>query len=110
MDRDVVDHCQPVGIPEFCQWLSIPKLLQVVFNLMPPGCALGNQVNNLCVSGLGPIEPSYQAIIAFLVVSLIKGDMGVLFDAFLDETGSDIDFCFQLKKFTVKGTGVEALG
>lgn len=36
--------------------------------------------------------------------------MGVLFDAFLDETCSDFDFRFQLRKLTVKGTGVEALG
>lgn len=77
---------------------------------MPPGCAFGNRFNNLCVSGLGLIESSYQAIIAFLVVSLIEGDMGVFFDAFLDETGSNIDFRFQLRKLMVKSCGIEALG
>ena len=59
VDRDVVNHRQPVVIPEFRQGFPIPKFLQVGFNLMPPGCALGNQVNNLCVSSLGFIESSY---------------------------------------------------
>lgn len=34
---------------------------------MPSGCALGNQVGDLSVSGFGLIEPGHQSIVAFLV-------------------------------------------
>ena len=54
--------------------------------------ALGNQVGDLGVPGLGLIEPGYQTIVAFLVFSLIEGNVSVFFDAFLDELSSDVDF------------------
>ena len=75
---------------------------------MPSGRALGNQVSDLGVSGLGLIEPGYQTVIAFLVFSLIEGYVSVFFDALLNELGSDVDLCFQIRKLTFKGCGVEA--
>ena len=63
---------------------------------MPSGRALGNQVSDLGVSGLGLIEPGYQTVIAFLVFSLIEGDVSVFLDALLNELGSDVDLSFQL--------------
>ena len=63
VDGDVIDHRQPVGFPELCQRLPAPQLLQVSFNLMPSGRALGNQVCDLGVSSLGLIEPSYQTVV-----------------------------------------------
>ncbi len=51
---------------------------------MPSGHTLGNQVGNLGVSGLGLIEPGHQTIVAFLVFSLIEGNVSVFFDALLD--------------------------
>ena len=76
---------------------------------MPSGRALGNQVSDLGVSGLGLIEPGYQTVVAFLVFSLIKGYVSVFFDALLDELGSDVDFSFQIRKLTLKARSVEAL-
>ena len=75
---------------------------------MPSGRALGNQVSDLGVSGLGLIEPGYQTVIAFLVFSLIEGYVSVFFDSLLNELGSDVDLCFQIRKLTFKGCGVEA--
>ena len=58
VDGDVIDHRQPVCFPEFRQRLPVPQLLQVGFDLMLSGHALGNQIGDLGVSGLGLIEPN----------------------------------------------------
>lgn len=46
VNGDVVDHCQPVGIPELRQRFPVSQLLQIGFNLVPSYHALGNQVGN----------------------------------------------------------------
>ena len=56
---DVVHHRQPVCFPELRQRLPVSQLFQVGFDLVPSGRALGNQVCDLGVSGLGLIEPGY---------------------------------------------------
>ena len=68
---DVVHHRQPVCFPELCQRLPAPQLFQVGFDLMPSGRALGNQVSDLVVSGLGLIESGYQTVVAFLVSPVV---------------------------------------
>lgn len=93
---DVIDHRQPVGFTELRQRLPAPQVLQVGFDLVLPGHALGNQVGDLGVSGLGLIEPGYQSVVPFLVFSLIEGDVSVFLDALLNELGSDVDLSFQL--------------
>ena len=108
VNGDVVHHRKPVGIPKLRQRLPIPQLPQGGFDLVLSGCALGNQVGDLGVSGLGLIEPGYQTVVAFLVFSLIEGNVSVFFDALLNELGSDVDFRFQIRKLTLKGRGVEA--
>ena len=107
VNGDVVHHRQPVCFPELRQRLPAPQVLQVGFDLVPSGRALGNQVSDLGVSGLGLIEPGYQTVVAFLVFSLIKGYVSVFFDALLDELGSDVDFSFQIRKLTLKGCGIQ---
>ena len=92
VNGDVVHHRQPVCFPELRQRLPAPQLFQVGFDLVLPGRALGNQVSDLGVSGLGFVEPGYQTIVAFLVFSLIEGYVSVFFDALLDELSSDVDF------------------
>ena len=109
VDGDVVHHRQPVGFPELRQRLPAPQVFQVRFDLVLSGCALGNQVGDLGVSGLGLIEPRNQTVVPFLVFSLIEGDVSVFFDALLDELGSDVDFSFQIRKLTLKARSVEAL-
>ena len=105
---DVVHHRQPVCFPELRQRLPAPQLLQVGFDLVPSGRALGNQVGDLGVSGLGFIEPSYQTVVAFLVFSLIEGYVSVFLDTLLNELGSNVDLSFQIRKLTLKGRGIEA--
>ena len=56
---DVVHHRQPVCFPELRQRLPATQVLQVGFDLVLSGHALGNQVGDLGVSGLGLIEPGY---------------------------------------------------
>ena len=60
VDGDVVYHRQPVGFPELRQRLPAPQLLQIGFDLVSSGCALGNQLGDLVVSVLGLIEPGYE--------------------------------------------------
>ena len=59
---DVFHHRQPVGFPELRQRLPALQVLQVGFDLVLPGHALGNQVGDLGVSSLGLIEPGYQTV------------------------------------------------
>ena len=67
VNGDVVHHCQPVCFPELRQRLSVSQLFQVGFDLVPSCRALGNQISDLGVSGLGLIETGYQTVVAFLV-------------------------------------------
>ena len=108
VDGDVVHHRQPVCFPELRQRLPAPQVFQVCFDLVLSGHALGNQVSDLGVSGLGLVEPGYQTIVAFLVFSLIEGNVSILLDALLNELGSDVDLSFQIRKLTLKGRGIEA--
>ena len=96
VNGDVIHHRQPVCFPELRQRLPAPQVLQVGFDLVLPGHALGNQVGDLGVSGLGLIEPGHQSVVPFLVFSLIEGDVSVFLDALLNELGSDVDLSFQL--------------
>ena len=109
VDGDVIDHRQPVGIPKFRQRLPTSQPIQVGFNKVLPGFPLGNQVCNFGLSALDLIKPGDQRIVAFLVFRLVEGDMCVFVDAVFDELGGNVDFRFQLGKFTLKFCGVEAL-
>ena len=97
VDGDVIDHCQPVCFPELRQRLPAPQVFQVGLDLVLSGHALGYQVGNIGVSGLGLIEPGHQSIVTFLVFILIEGGVSVFLDALLDELGSDIDLRFDPK-------------
>ena len=108
VNGDVIDHCQPVGIPELRQQLPASQLVQVGFDLVLSGFPLGKQVGNFGLSALGFIEPGDQRVVAFLVFRLVEGDMCVFIDAVLDELRCDVDFRFELGKLTLKGRGVEA--
>ena len=58
VNGDVVHHRQPVCFPELRQRLPAPQVFQVCFDLVLSGHALGNQIGDLGVSGLGLIEPN----------------------------------------------------
>ena len=60
VNGDVVHHRQPVCFPELRQRLPATQVLQVGFDLVLSGHALGNQVSDLGVSGFGLIEPGYR--------------------------------------------------
>lgn len=85
VNGDVVHHRQPVCFPELRQRLPVPQLNQIGFDLVLSCHALGNQVGDLGVSGLGLIEPRHQTVVPFLVFGLIEGYVSVFFDALLDE-------------------------
>lgn len=57
VNGDVVHHRQPVCFSELRQRLPAPQLFQVGFDLGSPARALGDQVGDLGVSGLGLVEP-----------------------------------------------------
>ena len=65
VNGDVIHHRQPVCFPELRQRLPAPQFLQIGFDLVPSGRALGNQVSDLGVSGLGLVEPGYQTIVHY---------------------------------------------
>ena len=81
---DVIDHRQPVGIPELRQ-----RLIQIGFDLVLAGFPFGNHVGNFSLSALGLVEPSDQRVVVFLVFRLVESDKRVFIDAVLDELRCD---------------------
>ena len=75
--------------------------LQVGLNLVSSSRGLGNQVSGLGVFGFGFIEPGHKSIVAFWVLGLIEGNVGVLLDAILDELSCDVDFRFLIPQSTL---------
>ncbi len=63
VDGDVVHHRQPVCFTELRQRFPAPQVFQVCFDLVLSGHALGNQIGDLGVSGLGLIEPDHQSVV-----------------------------------------------
>lgn len=68
VNGDVIHHRQPVCFPELRQRLPAPQFLQIEFDLVLSCHALGNQVGDLGVSGIGFIEPRHQTVVPLLVL------------------------------------------
>ena len=62
VNGDVIDHRQPVGIPELRQRLPAPQFLQIGFDLVLSCHALGNQVGDLGVSGIPDLREKYKDV------------------------------------------------
>ena len=77
VNGDVVHHRQPVCFPELRQRLPAPQVFQVCFDLVLSGHALGNQIGDLGVSGLGLIEPNRTEPPKRRTVSGIRPDRGL---------------------------------
>ncbi len=110
VNGDVVHPRQPVGFPELCQRLPVSQLFQVGFDLVPSGRALGNQVSDLGVSGLGLVEPGYQSVVAFLVFSLIEGNVSVFVDALLNHIGDHLRLLLEFFLLPLQIGGVKEQG
>lgn len=61
----VINHRQPVGIPELRQRITVSQFVQVGFDLVLASFSLGNQVGNFGLSALGLIELDDQRIVVF---------------------------------------------
>ena len=110
VNGDVVHHRQPVCFPELRQRLPAPQLFQVGFDLVPSGRALGNQVSDLGVSGLGLVEPGYQTIVPFLVFSLIEGNVCIFVDALLNHIGDHLRLLLEFFLLPLQVGGVKEQG
>ena len=110
VNGDVVHHRQPVCFPELRQRLPAPQLFQVGFDLVPSGRALGNQVGDLGVSGLGLIEPGYQTVVAFLVFGLVEGNVSVFLDALLNHIGDHLRLLLEFFLLPLQIVGVKEQG
>lgn len=60
VNGDVIHHRQPVCFPELRQRLPAPQFLQIGFDLVLSCHALGNQVGDLGVSGIGFSLPRFH--------------------------------------------------
>ena len=99
VDCHVVDHRKPILIAEGFKWLPFSQFPEVQFYLLPAGCPLGDKLRHLIVAGFCFVVPCGKAVVAFLVLCLVEGDVGVLADAVLDQFGGDVDLRFQVGKF-----------
>ena len=61
VNGDVIDHCQPVGIPELRQRFLVSQLIQVGFDLMFAGFPLGNQIGDFGLPAVCLVEPATSA-------------------------------------------------
>ena len=77
----MIDHRQPVLIPEDRQGLPLLQACQKQLDLLASGLPVGDLLGQYLLAGLGGIKPFHQRIVALLVFGLIEGNMGVFFDA-----------------------------
>ena len=110
VNGDVVHHRQPVCFPKLRQRLPVPQLIQIGFDLVLSCHALGNQVSDLGVSGLGLVEPGYQSVVAFLVFSLIEGNVSVFLDALLNHIGDHLRLLLEFFLLPLQIVGVKEQG
>ena len=68
----MIDHRQPVLIPEDRQWLPLLQTCQKQFDLLTSGLLVGDLLGKHLLTGLGGVEPVYQRVVAFLVFGLIE--------------------------------------
>ena len=78
---------------------EIKRLAEVFY--LPVGDLLGQHL----LAGLGGVEPVHQRVVAFLVICLIEGNMGVFFDAVLDQTSDYVDLRVQSIELLLKVIG-----
>lgn len=78
-DGHVIDHRQPVLIPEDCQRLSLLQTCQKQFDLLTSGLSVGDLLSQYLLAGLGGIETVHQCVVALLVFGLIEGNVGAFF-------------------------------
>ena len=104
-DGHIIDHRQPVLIPEDRQGLSLLQIRQKQLDLLASGLPVGDLLGQHLLAGLGGVEPVHQRVVAFLVICLIEGNMGVFFDAVLDQTSDYVDLRVQSIKLLLKVIG-----
>ena len=104
-DGHVIDHRQPVLIPEDRQRLSLLQTFQKQFDLLTSGLPVGDLLSQHLLTGLSGIETVHQSVVAFLVFGLIEGHVSVFLDAVLDQTGDHVDFGIQSIEFLLQVIG-----
>lgn len=102
VNRHVIYHRKPVLFAEGFKRLPVPQFPEVQFYLFPAGRAVGDQFRNLLVARSRLVVPCGKPVVAFLVLGLVEGDVGVLADAFLDQFGGNIDLSLQVGKFPLQ--------
>lgn len=70
-DGHIIDHRQPVLIPEDRQGLSLLQIRQKQLDLLASGLPVGDLLGQHLLAGLGGVEPVHQRVVAFLVFGLI---------------------------------------
>ena len=104
-DGHIIDHCQPVFIPKDRQRLTLLQAFQKQLDLLASGLPVGDLLGQYLLASLGGIEPGHQRVVAFLVIRLIEGNVGVFLDAILDQTGDHVDFGIQSIEFLLQVIG-----
>ena len=98
----MIDHRKPVLIAEGLKRLPFPKFQEVQLYPLPARYPFGDKLRHLIVAVFCFIVPRGKAVVAFLVLRLVEGNVGVLTDAFLDQFGGDIDLRLQIGKFPLQ--------
>lgn len=104
-DGHIIDHRQPVFIPEDRQSFPFLQAFQKQLDLLASCLPVGDLLGQHLLAGLGGVEPVHQRVVAFLIIRLIEGNMGVFLDAILDQTGDHVDFGIQSIKFLLQVIG-----
>ena len=68
----MIDHRQPVLIPEDRQGLPLLQACQKQLDLLASGLPVGDLLGQLLLAGLGGLEPVHQRVVAFLVLPLVE--------------------------------------
>lgn len=111
VDCCVIHHAVPALKGEFCQgFRQLCEGYKEVIHAGAGGLLFFNLGSDRFQSGLGPLKALDQALVAFLVFALVKGDMGILPDGLLNHIGNHLRFFKELGMFGFQVAGAKQEG
>lgn len=108
VNRGVIHHAAPAFEGEFRQDLRhLLECCKEVIHAGAGGLLFFNHGSDRFQSGLGPLKTLDQALVAFLVFALVKGNVGILPDGLLNHIGNHLRFFKELGLFGFQVAGVK---
>ena len=102
MDRHVIHHRKPVIIPELCQKVQLPQVLEMLVNLLTPCLSPGDFSDHISFLCLGLIKPRLQGRNLLLIGCLVKGNPCIFMDTVIYEAAYHVELRLYLSQLPLQ--------